>query len=82
MYLQAEVFDSVGQVKGGHVERTVEESEKRLNFFTERVTRRGVGDLGKFKFQESRKALETFVGLNLFILNIKKASFFFLVLPF
>ena len=82
MYMEAEVFESVGQVKDGHVERTVKESEKHLNFFTERVTRRGVGDLRKFKFPESQKALETFLGLNLFILNIKKASFFFVVLPF
>lgn len=50
----------------------MEESENRLKLFAERVTQRGLGDGRKLKLKTSRDALETFLELNLFILNIKK----------
>lgn len=72
LYVEAEVFESVGEQTRG--ELTVEESEKRLKLFAERATQRGLGDSRKFKLKQSRVALETFLGLNLFILNVKKFS--------
>ncbi|KIK03290.1 hypothetical protein K443DRAFT_676956 [Laccaria amethystina LaAM-08-1] len=72
LYVEAEVFESVGEQTRG--ELTVEESEKRLKNFAERATQRGLGDSKKFKLKQSRQALETFLGLNLFILNVKKYS--------
>ena len=71
------MFEDVGERTRG--ERTVEESEKRLCQFVERVTR---GDSRrKFKLKQSTGALETFLNLNLFILNIKKVRIplFFLI---
>ena len=55
-------------------ERSVEESERRLQLFAERVSRNGLGDRRQFKLKQSMEALETFLSLNLFILNIKKVS--------
>ncbi|KAG6866165.1 hypothetical protein C0991_008119 [Blastosporella zonata] len=73
LYIEAEVFESVHELDRG--ERSVEESEKRLKLFAERVTSRGLGDDRKLKTKQSREALETFLELNLFILNIKKFQF-------
>ncbi|CAA7270761.1 unnamed protein product [Cyclocybe aegerita] len=72
LYVEAEVFESVGESTRG--QHTVEESEKRLQLFAERVTQRGLGDTRKFMMRQSVAALETFLNLNLFILNIKKFS--------
>jgi hypothetical protein len=68
LYVESELFESVAEVHRG--ERTVEESEERLQSFLERVTHRGFSK--KLKSKQSRQALETFLGLNVFILNIKK----------
>ncbi|KAF8154620.1 hypothetical protein B0H34DRAFT_660898 [Crassisporium funariophilum] len=73
LYLEAEVFESVSETTRG--ERSVEESERRLKMFAERVSKRGLGDSRQFKMKQSGVALETFLGLNLFILNIKKFSY-------
>lgn len=70
--MEAEVFESMSEASRG--EWSVEESEKRLKLFADRVTQRGLGDPKSLKLKNSRLALETFLGLNLFILNIKKAS--------
>jgi hypothetical protein len=75
IYLEAEVFEAVGERTRG--ERTVEESEKRLQQFAERVTQNGLGDKRKFKLKQSIEALETFLSLNLFILNVKKVGILF-----
>ena len=75
IYLEAEVFEAVGERTRG--ERTVEESEKRLQQFAERVTQNGLGDKRKFKLKQSIEALETFLSLNLFILNVKKVGIVF-----
>ncbi|KAG6810602.1 hypothetical protein H0H92_011154 [Tricholoma furcatifolium] len=73
LYIEAEVFESVHELDRG--ERSVEESENRLKLFAERVTSRGLGDNRKLKSKASRDALETFLELNMSILNIKKFQF-------
>jgi hypothetical protein len=70
--VEAEVFESVSEASRG--ERSVDESEHRLKLFAERVTQRGLGDGRKLKLKQSRAALETFLELNVFILNIKKVG--------
>ncbi|KAJ6551658.1 hypothetical protein B0H19DRAFT_175761 [Mycena capillaripes] len=70
LYVESEIFESVSERNRG--ERTIEESETRLKLFAERVTIRGLGDGRKLKLPQSRKALESFLQLNLFILNVKK----------
>jgi hypothetical protein len=76
LYIEAEVFENVHEIQRG--ERSVEESEHRLELFAERVTQRGLGDQRKLKKMKSRDALETFLELNVFILNIKKARWLFI----
>ncbi len=66
------MFESVHEADRG--ERSIEESEKRLQAFAERVI--GRGDRRKFKLSQSREALETFLELNLTILNLKKVRSF------
>ncbi|KAF9553445.1 hypothetical protein CPC08DRAFT_744734 [Agrocybe pediades] len=73
LYVEAEVFESMGEASRG--EWSVEESEKRLQIFAQRVTSQGLGDHRKFKKKQSLQALESFLNLNLFILNVKKFSF-------
>lgn len=80
LYIEAEVFESVGERTRG--ERSIEESEQRLQQFAARVTQNGLGDSRKFKSPKSIAALETFLSLNLFILNIKKVYPFFMTLIF
>jgi hypothetical protein len=72
LYIEAEVFENASEVNRG--ERTVEEVEQRLKLFAERVTRRGLGDERELKLRQSRTALETFLELNMFILDVKKVS--------
>ncbi|KAF5381778.1 hypothetical protein D9615_005505 [Tricholomella constricta] len=73
LYIEAEVFESVHELDRG--ERSLEESENRLKLFAERVTARGLGDDRKLKNKASREALESFLELNVFILNLKKFQF-------
>ncbi|KAJ7698869.1 SPX domain-containing protein [Mycena metata] len=68
LYVEAEIFESVGYRR----EHGIEESEKRMKQFAERVTDRGLGGGRQLKLPQSRKALESFLQLNLFILNVKK----------
>lgn len=70
LYVEVEVFESVSEASRG--ERSVEESEKRLKLFAERVTQRGLGDERQLKLKNSREALESFLKLNMFILHVKK----------
>ncbi|KAF8901141.1 hypothetical protein CPB84DRAFT_1915932 [Gymnopilus junonius] len=73
LYLEAEVFENVGEAKRG--ETSVEESERRLQLFVDRVTQHGImGDHHKFRRMQSADALQDFLNLNLFILNVKKFS--------
>lgn len=68
--MEAEVFESVHEADRG--ERSLEESEKRLQAFLERITDRGLAN--KLKLKQSRGALDTFLELNAFILDVKKVS--------
>lgn len=52
----------------------IEESEKRLQQFADRVAKRGLGDGRALKLKQSVEALQAFLDLNLFILNVKKVS--------
>ncbi|KAJ3569146.1 hypothetical protein NP233_g5238 [Leucocoprinus birnbaumii] len=70
LYMEAEVFESMHEQDRG--ERGVEECERRLQLFASQVTQRGLAVQGKFKLKQSRHALETFLQLNVLILNIKK----------
>ncbi|PPQ72204.1 hypothetical protein CVT24_002361 [Panaeolus cyanescens] len=72
LYLESEVFEDITEAHRG--ERSVEECERRLQLFADRVTKEGLGDGSKFKLKQSAQALETFLSLNLFILNLKKLS--------
>jgi hypothetical protein len=68
--MEAAIFVSMCEQDRG--ERSVEECEQRLQRFTNQAIQRGLIAQGKFKLKQSRHALETFLRLNLFILNIKK----------
>ncbi|KAF7987022.1 hypothetical protein HWV62_127 [Athelia sp. TMB] len=68
LYVDSEVFESVSEERRG--ERSVEDSEARLQAFKERVAERGLAR--KLKMKPSHAALKMFMDLNLFILNIKK----------
>ncbi|KAJ3755438.1 SPX domain-containing protein [Lentinula raphanica] len=70
LYVESEVFESSNEAHPG--ELSIEESEKRLKLFAERVTLRGLGDKRKLKLKQSHEALESFLHLNMFILNVKK----------
>ncbi|ETW75347.1 hypothetical protein HETIRDRAFT_437119 [Heterobasidion irregulare TC 32-1] len=70
IYVETEVFESMSERERG--ERTVEDSETRLKAFAERVTGQGLGDGRTLKLKESRAALDTFLRLNILLLNLKK----------
>jgi hypothetical protein len=70
LYIESEVFESTSERDRG--ERDIEESERRLALFAERVTGRGLGDSRKLHLKASKDALETFLQLNVLILNLKK----------
>lgn len=67
-YAEAEVFKSGHELDRG--ERSVEESEVRLKGFADRVTQQELTN--RFKFKQSQAALEVFLDLNMYILNVKK----------
>ncbi|KAG8738871.1 hypothetical protein FRC10_006420 [Ceratobasidium sp. 414] len=52
--------------------RSVAEAEKRLGMFASEVVKRGLGDRRTLKSVKSREALETFLNLNVHILDLKK----------
>lgn len=72
-----EVFESIGET--GRCALTVEESDQRLTLFAAKVSQRSLAKLGhgrQLTLQQSHVALETFLGMNLLILNIKKVTWF------
>ncbi|EJD02279.1 uncharacterized protein FOMMEDRAFT_168777 [Fomitiporia mediterranea MF3/22] len=73
LYVEAEIFESVHEQDRG--ERSIAETERRLAFFAEQVTTRGLSDRRKLKYKESRDALESFLQLNVFLVNLKKFQF-------
>jgi len=68
--MEAEVFESVREWDRG--ERSVEDCERRLQLFVDRVTRRGLTAQDKLKSKQGRHALGRFLQLNALILDIKK----------
>ncbi len=71
MYVDLEVFESHGERERG--ERSVEDVEERLEMFKKRLIERGYMDGTAMRLKESRDAVEKFVKLNVFILDLKKA---------
>jgi len=70
LYVEAEIFES-------HAERTrgewsIEDSEARLEAFMQRLKDKGLTDGRVFRVKESREAMETFLHLNAFILDLRK----------
>lgn len=80
LYIDSEVFESLQEAHAG--EQSIEESEKRLKLFAERVSSRGLGDKRKLKLKQSHEALQSFLELNMFILNVKKVCFLLLLVEF
>lgn len=70
MYVDLEVFESTNERTRG--ERSVEDAEERLEKFRERLTERGYLDGRAMRMKQSREALEKFMRLNIFILDLKK----------
>ncbi|CAE7230668.1 unnamed protein product [Rhizoctonia solani] len=52
--------------------RDVAEAEKRLGMFASEIVKRGLGDRRTLKSAKSRDALQTFLNLNVHILDLKK----------
>jgi hypothetical protein len=72
IYIELEVFENHGERMRG--ERTVEDSEQRLETFKQRLESRGYLGGKALKLRESQEAMAKFMQLNVFILNLKKAS--------
>jgi len=69
MYLDGDIFESVGE--RCHGERSIEESECRMKQFQERAMEKR----NKLKFPRSRDALDVFLQMNFFILDLKRVRF-------
>lgn len=77
LYVDMEVFESHSEKTRG--ERSVEDAEERLESFKQRLLESGYMDSGKtLRLKESREALEKFMRLNTFILDLKKVSSFYI----
>lgn len=72
LYVESEVFESMSERDRG--ERDILETEKRLAAFAARVTERGLSDSRKLKSKKSKAALESFLQLNVLIVNLKKVG--------
>ncbi|KAJ7732138.1 SPX domain-containing protein [Mycena metata] len=70
LYVETEIFESVGD--RNRQDHSVDECEKRLKQFTDQVAERGLSGADKLKLPRSRQALQSFLQLNRFILNVKK----------
>lgn len=70
LYVEAEIFQGLGERDRG--DRTVEEAEERLTIFVDRLRKAGLGDGNRLTLKESKAALQNFLQMNLFLLNIKK----------
>lgn len=67
LYVDAEVFDSVGERNRG--ERSLEDTEMRMAQFLERVETSGIL---RGKSKKARFEVETFLKFNTIILDLKK----------
>ncbi|KAH7909420.1 SPX domain-containing protein [Hygrophoropsis aurantiaca] len=73
LYVEAEIFEGVGEANRG--ERSVGDSEERLRLFEQRLIQRDLNSKRKLKLIQSRDALDMFLKLNSFILDLKKFQF-------
>ena len=70
LYVDMEVFESHSERTRG--ERSIEEAEERLMLFEERLGEGGFQVGQKLRVKESKEALQKFLQLNMFILDLKK----------
>ncbi|KAJ3716221.1 hypothetical protein C8R42DRAFT_725411 [Lentinula raphanica] len=70
LYVESEVFESSNEAYPG--ELSIKESEKPSKLFAEHVILRGLGNKRKLKLKQSHEALESFLSLNMFVLNVMK----------
>jgi hypothetical protein len=73
MYVEGEIFESVGERTRG--ERSVEETEARMKRFEESMQE----NRSKLKLAGSKDALDVFMRMNFFILDLKRVSMLFAV---
>ncbi|GJE87004.1 SPX domain-containing protein [Phanerochaete sordida] len=73
LYVDTEVFESQGERTRG--ERSIEEAEARLELFKNRLSERGYSTGHALKLKQSAHALQTFLDLNAFILDLKKFQY-------
>ncbi|TRM57389.1 SPX domain-containing protein [Schizophyllum amplum] len=73
LYVEAEVFESMGERDRG--ERDIETAEQRLKLFADQIGKQGLADASKLKLTQSREALQRFLELNAMILNVKKLQY-------
>lgn len=66
MYLEGDIFESFGERTRG--ERSIEESEHRIKRFQERTLEKR----SKFKLPGSKDALDVFMQMNFYILDLKR----------
>lgn len=69
MYVESEIFESVGERARG--ERSVEETETRMKQFEKRMQEKR----NKLKLAGSKDALDVFMRMNFFILDLKRFQF-------
>ncbi|KAH9929159.1 SPX domain-containing protein [Fomitopsis serialis] len=70
LYMDTEIFESHAEASRG--ERTIEEAEARMARFLEQLESRGLASGRRFTVRESRDALQMFLSLNAFILDLRK----------
>lgn len=68
MYVEAEIFESIGERTRG--ERSVEETETRMKRFEERMQEKR----SRLMLAGSKDALDVFMRMNFFILDLKRVS--------
>lgn len=72
LYVDTEVFESHSEKTRG--ERSIEDAEERLELFKQRLAERGMSEGKALKLKQSRDALQTFLALNSFILDLKRVG--------
>ena len=70
LYVDTEVFESHSETTRG--ERSIEDAEERLELFKSRLGERGFTGGHGLKLKQSKQALQTFLELNAFVLDLKK----------
>ena len=71
--MESEIFENTHE--GNRRIIAVEEADKRLKMFVKQLESRGVVSGQKLKLKQSRRALQIFLGLNIYILDVKKVEF-------